>query len=194
MTYKHGNIQDLAIVESASDVKMSNLKRGHFLSDHCVVFGELNLPKPYILDKPVKYRNLRKANTEGIIDKLCLNELCEMDCMLEEFWNKFQTRLKACLDKFVPEKTSKQPLRDSMPWYNQELRLMKYRVSNHEKVWQKYKEEHQWSPYKAVRNEYNWKIRLAWTKYMKDQICKLKRDIKGLYKLIVKLTGLTSEK
>ena len=135
MTHKHSNILDLVIVESASDVKLSNLKKGPFLSDHRMVFGELNLPKPYILDKLVKYRNFRKANIEGLIDELCLNELCEMDCMLEEFWNKFQTRLKACLDKFVPEKTSKQPLRHSMPWFNQELRLMKCRIRHHEKVW-----------------------------------------------------------
>ena len=86
---------------------MSNLKRGPFVSDHCVVF-ELNLPKPYILDKPVKYRNFRKANIKGLIDELCLNELCEMDCRVEEFWNKFQTRLKACLDKFVLEKKTHQ--------------------------------------------------------------------------------------
>ena len=82
----------------------------------------------------MKYRNFRKANIEGLIDELCLSELYEMDCMLEEFWNKFQTRLKACLDKYVSEKTSKQPLRHSMPWYNQELRLMKCRVRHHEKV------------------------------------------------------------
>ena len=44
-----------------------------------------------------------------------------------------------------------------------------------------------------MRNEYTWKIRLTQTKYMKDQICKLKGDKKGLYKLIAKLTGLTSE-
>ena len=45
MTHKHGNILDFVIVESASDIKISNLKRGSFLSDQCVVFGELNLPK-----------------------------------------------------------------------------------------------------------------------------------------------------
>ena len=76
---------------------MSNLKRDPCLSDHCMGFGELNLPKPYIMDKPVKYRNFRKANIEGLIDELCLNELCEMECMLEEFWNKFQARLKHVL-------------------------------------------------------------------------------------------------
>ena len=63
-----------------------------------------------------------------------------------------------------------------MSWYIQELRPMKYRVRHHEKVWQKYKEEHQWTADKAVWNEYTWKIRLAWTKYMKDQIYKLKGD------------------
>ena len=73
ITHKHGNILDFVIVESASNVKISNLKRGLFLSDNCVVFGELNLPKPYILDKPVKYRNFRKANIKGLIDELCLN-------------------------------------------------------------------------------------------------------------------------
>ena len=44
---------------------------------------------------------------------------------------------------------------------------------------EKYREEHQWTAYK-----YTWKIRLTWTKYMKDQICKVKGDSKGLYKLI----------
>ena len=30
-------------------------------------------------------------NIEGLIDDLCLDELFEMDCMLEEFWDKLQT-------------------------------------------------------------------------------------------------------
>ena len=112
MTHKHANTLELVIVESASYVKMSNLKGSPFLSGHCAVFGEFNLPKLYILDKPVKYRNFRKINVEGLIDDLCLDELCEVDCMLEEFWDKFQTKLKASVDKFVPEKISKQPLRE----------------------------------------------------------------------------------
>ena len=70
---------------------------------------------------------------------------------------------------------------------------MKCRVRYCEKVWQKYREEHQWTAYKAVRKEYTWKTRLAWAKHMKDQILKLKGETKGLYKLIAKLTGLISE-
>ena len=44
MAHKHGNILDFVIIESASDVKISNLKRGPFISNHCVVFSEVNLP------------------------------------------------------------------------------------------------------------------------------------------------------
>ena len=55
----------------------------------------------------MKYRNVRKVNIEGLIDDLYLDELCEMDCMLEEDWDKFQTKLKASVDKFVSEKMSK---------------------------------------------------------------------------------------
>ena len=55
----------------------------------------------------MKYRSFRKVDIEGLIDDLCLDELAEIDCMLEEFWDKFQTKLKAAIDKFVPEKNVK---------------------------------------------------------------------------------------
>ena len=51
----------------------------------------------------MKYRNFRKVNIEGLID-LCLDELCKIDCMPEEFWHKFQTKLKASVDKLSLEK------------------------------------------------------------------------------------------
>ena len=32
---------------------------------------------------------------------MCLDELCEMDYIFEEFWDKFQTKLKASVDKLI---------------------------------------------------------------------------------------------
>ena len=98
--------------------------------------------------KQIKYRNFKKADIIEMINDMILDSI-NLDCEnLEEILSEFKSCVSGSVDKHAPEKLSKTPFRDSLPWYNQELQVLKRSVQNRERVWCKCKQDHQWHSYK----------------------------------------------
>ena len=92
------------------------------------------------------------------------------------------------MDKHVPEKLSKSPFRDSWLWFNQGLQDLKRSVQNRERIWHKYKQDHQWSAYREHCNKNTKSLRTSRMLYTWTEIAKFNGNSKYLYKLIVELT------
>ena len=57
--------------------------------------------------------------------------------------------MQSALDKNAPEITKNIVARKKVPWFTDEIREQK-RIIRREKIWQKYKEDQQWT---ALKNE-----------------------------------------
>ena len=86
-------------------------------------------------------------------------------------------------------KLSKIPFRDSRPWHNIELQALKRSVRNRERIWCRYKQDHQWHAYREYHNKYTKDLTITRMKYTQNEITKFKGNSKHLHKLIAELTG-----
>ena len=68
---------------------------------------------------------------------------------LEEILSLFKSYVSMSVDKHAPEKLLQVLFRDSQLWFNPELQDLKRLVCNRERIWHKYKQDHQWC---ALRN------------------------------------------
>ena len=112
---------------------------------------------------------------------------------LPQFLNEFENKITEVLNSEVPMKLCKKIERNTQPWFNEDLRTQCKFVRSREKIWRKYKQEHQWLAFKTERDKYHKMIFVVRREYYKMEFHKLCGDTKQTYKLIAKLTGSTSE-
>ena len=103
---------------------------------------------------------------------------------LEEILSLFKLCASLSVNKHAPEKLLKMLLRDSQPWFNQELQDLKRLVHNRERIWCKYKQDHQWCAYKEHHRKYTKLLRMTRLLHTQAVIVKFKGNSKHLYKLM----------
>ncbi|KAK6189788.1 hypothetical protein SNE40_001781 [Patella caerulea] len=171
-THKAGHILDHILTEAQSTIKVQNCETGAFISDHCSVSITLEAEKDNMRRKTITNRNYKK------LDANALNEMLVFDCNTEDLQSlvsDFNSVVKQSLDVLVPEKTRTITIRQNKDWFTDELREWRSRVRRRERIYRHYREDHQWTALKKVRNSYNFK---------------LKGDTKKLYQTFNKLTGV----
>ena len=63
----------------------------------------------------------------------------------------FQHELSRVLDKHAPKMTRKLPARQPKPWFNKDIKEQKWKVLKRERIWRKYRENHQWLAFKVEK-------------------------------------------
>ncbi|CAC5363337.1 unnamed protein product [Mytilus coruscus] len=97
------------------------------LSDHDIVFAEVNLNPRKSIQKPRIKPLYRKANSENM--KIDLNNLHKDITSMNEqnegvnvLWTHFQTKLEESIGKNVPKKTARK--KDGSPWITTDIKRL----------------------------------------------------------------------
>ena len=79
------------------------------------------------------------------------------------------------------------------PLFKADLRDQKINMHNHERCWKKYRQNHQWEPFKMERSKCIRMIHAVRSEFYHSQFKQHKGDSKELYKLVSRLTGSIME-
>jgi hypothetical protein len=95
------------------------------LSDHDIVFAELNTIPTKCTQRPRKIPLYKKAKWENIKDKLkMINEeiekMYQKGNSTQELWDYFKKELEDSIDENIPQKTSK--IKDGNPWITMDIK------------------------------------------------------------------------
>ena len=125
-THNKGNTLDLVLTETDAQMEITNVHPGDFISDHRLITGCINLPKPKIEQKCLTYRKTKDLDMEQLVNSMNLEEITYSDNNnIDALWELFEDNIKKGLDLHAPEKTTKIRIRKSLPWYNDALREQK---------------------------------------------------------------------
>ena len=109
--------------------------------------------------KEIKYRKVKQTDTEKFSNEI--NIQFEQGNNLDEMITILNDELTRLLDIHAPLKTKLHTVRKPNLWFNQELKSQKQRVRRREKIWRRYREEHQWTDLQHERKEYRRMINAA---------------------------------
>ena len=115
---------------------------------------------------PLKFKDL---DLDKFIEGLKLDELAQEDhSRVDTILNDIECRIKSTLDEMAPLTEIKLGTKTNKTWYSRDLRKLRTKVKNRERVFRKYGEEHQWIALQRERNYYCYQLRKAKSLYYKE--------------------------
>ena len=101
--------------------------------------------------------------------------------------------LSILLEKHATEITKTVTIKPNRPWYSKMVQTQKRIVRRHEKLWQKYKQDHLWVALQIVREKYKNLLLATKTETLSNKVLACKQDTKKLYKLVHHLTSMKAD-
>ena len=138
--------------------------------------------------KEITFCDLKNIDQDNLINSMQLTDI--KGDSIEDLLVKFKLNVENALDLHAPEITIRISDRPNKLWYNNSLNSQLRIVRNRERIYRKYKENHQWLAYKEQLNKYNKMLYKFKSEYITSEVLKFKGDTKNLYGLMSKLTGI----
>ena len=104
---------------------------------------------------------------------------------------QFESILKSSLEDHAPVKTKLMPLQKPIPWFTEEVKILKQTMQRREKIWRKYKLDSMWMAFKVARNRYKNVLREAKLLVVSEKVLECGTNTCKLYSLVNSLTGVT---
>ena len=152
-THKYGNILDLVITRSDSDIVRSSSvqPRLEFISDHHPISCILNCATPSVAERTTTKRLLRNFDAETFADILTnkLNSSLEANYHTTAEWleDNFRSCAKDTLDALAPQ--VERTIRNSKlhPWYSDKIHSQRQLRRRLERKWHKTRTTSDWEAY-----------------------------------------------
>ena len=146
-----------------------------------------------ITTKNITYRKLHKINIEELtMDIVNLdNESVTED--LDQMVTTLDNNLSNLLEKHAPEITKTVTIKPNRPWYSKQVETQKRIMRRHEKLWQKYKQDHLWVALQIERKNIKNLLLATKTETLSNKVLECKQDTKKLYKLVHHLTSMKAD-
>ena len=190
-THKNNNTLDLLMRNELSVVKPIYIKLGPYYLDHCAITALYNIEKNELPITDITFWDLKNVNHNALLAEMDINNVNGDD--LDSILKNFEDKILLALDKLTPLKMIHVAVRDHKPCYNNSLRTQLRKVHNRERIWRKYKAEHQWMAYKTELGNCNNLLFMTKCDYIRNKILQNKGDTKKLYSLVSNLTGVKKE-
>ena len=191
-THNMGNILDLIFTEESDKLQLLNCTPGEFLSDHCCVLGQLNIKREVHKRMELTVRKFA-PDYERIAEMEYNNEKVLNTNEISKAVACFEDELTRVFDIIKPAHTKLISKHPKMPWYNKYVFDQKQIVRNREKIWRKYKQDHQWTAFKVERNRYKNLINFSKSAHISGLVVSAKNDVKRLYLILNTITGGSKE-
>ena len=186
-THKKGNTLELIYTESIDTVEVLHAFIGNFILDHRLFGVVLQLRKQFEKSESPRHRNFKAFNLEAFTCEFNNNRILQQT-VLEVAYNIFTQELTRILDKIAPIE-EKKPKRRNRPWYSNKLLEQRKITRNRERIYNTYKQEHQWKAFTRERNRYNRILDFNKRHNFVTQVTEETNDSKKLFKIINNLLG-----
>ena len=113
------------------------------------------------------------------------DQLVDVDTLV----SNLETALRESLDSHTPEKSKVITCRPKCPWYTDDLKYQKGVVRHREKIWRKYREDHQWTTYKTEKRKHNKMLLESKWINISDKVNQCNRDMRQLFRLVTEITS-----
>ena len=116
------------------------------------------MPQRDIIQKSVTFRRIKDIEAAQFTKDVEKHPLLNIEDQIDDIdtlVTNLETALTESLDSHAPEKSKVITCRPKCPWYTSELKHQKGVVRCKEKIWRKYREDHQWIAYKVEKRKYN---------------------------------------
>lgn len=187
-THEKGNILDLVINCAESSFEVTDITQGPLLSDHFVILGNINWPKQKPTEKTISFRKFKDVPIEKVVKDMNLQDINFDTEDINVIIQDFENRVENSIDNYAPITTKTFKMRENR-WYNNVLREQKIKMRKKEKIWRKYKQNHQLLSYKAERLQFLYQLRKLKKEILLSDIIEHRGDSKYLYKFVSKLWG-----
>ncbi|VDI45583.1 Hypothetical predicted protein [Mytilus galloprovincialis] len=163
------NTLDLVITNNPSRFTRTKVIPG--VSDHDIVFSEIDTKPISRKQKPKKIALYRKANWETIKQEMNetyqrVKELAANGSSVEELWLLFKSKLNQSVNNHIPHKTAKQ--KDSLPWLTPNIRKLIHRRDRLYKKKKKSADPKITSKFKETKQMVQRELRRAYWKYIEN--------------------------
>ena len=98
-------------------------------------------------------------------------------------------RFHNAIENIIPLKKKIVCNQNTRPWFTLDLLVHRRFVRNRERIYRKYKLNHQWEAYQAERKLYMKRVRAAKRSFISNMVLENKSDYKALYEIFNKLIG-----
>ena len=196
VTHKLGNTLDVFLTEISSDITIHSCIPGPFISDHSMVECTTSMPCRDIIQKLVTFRRIKDIEVVQFANDVEKHPLLNIEDQINDVDTlvaNLETALWESLDSHAPEKSKVITCRPKCPWYTSELKHQKGVVRHKEKIWRKYREDHQWIAYKAEKRKYNQMLLESKQVTISDKVNQCNRDTKQLFRLVNENTSSTKD-
>ena len=112
---------------------------------------------------------------------------------LDQMITTLENNLLNFLEKHAPEVTKTITIKPNRPWYSKQVEPQKRIVRRHEKLQQKYKQDHLWAALQIEREKYKNLLLATKTETLSNKVLECKQDTKKLYKLVHQLMSMKSD-
>ena len=149
-THCLGNTIDLVFTELASNIEIIKCTPGPFISDHCIVKCEINYKRDRPTEEYIRYWKISKIDTDTYVKDMLLTKITD-DLELDMMIDVFQQELVRVLDEHAPMIRKRLQIRQPKPWFREDIKEQKQKVRRRERIWRRYREDHQWLAFKSEK-------------------------------------------
>lgn len=137
LTHVHGHTLDLVRTSGLNDISVNGLVTP--ISDHkLITFDFTSSCPPKCIDNiTISYRNISAIDTKAFAKSIAssaVSDVYKFTCP-SEISDLYHLAIADVLDEHAPTRTRSVPLSHSLPWFNAELRAMKARGRQLERLW-----------------------------------------------------------
>ena len=167
-TQQQGNILDLVMTQETAEIEIKEINSGPFLSDHCLVVAKLNIQKEGAKVTKTQFRNWAKVDKETILNDMSLCDTAGET--LQEYYHNYKNKISLTLNEKLPLRTMNTSNKTKKLWYNSELSEHRRLVRNRERIYRKYKQNHQWTAFKSEQKKYRKRLRAIKSNFINMEI------------------------
>ena len=147
-----------------------------------------------ITKKTVSFRKIKDIDTQkfqdDVVNQLEMVDEChDIDVLVQNL----ETTLHDILEVHAPLITKSVTFRHKCPWFSGIIKLQIRIVRQCERIWCKYRENHQWHAYRNEKKKYNNMLKEAKKNTISEKTYACNRDTRQLYKLVSELTSSVKE-
>ena len=191
--HKCGNTFDHIYTELGTTVRINYCREGPVLSDHTAVICGTNIQRENVARKEVSYRKINKIDLDELSHDIKFDASYYNNNTIDELVFTLGKTLKETLDKHEPEVHRIGTVRQNIPWFNQQVLGQKRIVRRRERIWKKYKQQHQWKALSDERKKYRSILTIARCEVILSKVAECKGSVKSLYNLVNNITGGAKE-
>ena len=107
--------------------------------------------------------------------------------------DNFNKHLSTILDEVATECSKTVTQRMKVPWFTEEVRMLKHKLWRREKIWRKYGSHEHWLAYTDTRAEYRKLLKSEKSIIISNKVIQYGKDLKQLYSLVNNLLGTKAE-